>query len=229
MDEAARRRAAGACVRTAIVAEVQTAGRGRGGRAFSSPEGGLYASLLVAAEPADLPGPLVAVSGLAVAEALEDVAGVTCALKWPNDVWIGGRKVAGLLLESAGGALVSVGVGVNVRAVPADLAADVRRTSTALDVEAGRPIPRERVLVALLGRIDAHLAGLRSPAARTALERAWHRRLALRDARVSWTEAGTRRTGRLLDASWADGLDVLDDAAGRRRLRGEHVQDVRPA
>jgi BirA family biotin operon repressor/biotin-[acetyl-CoA-carboxylase] ligase len=228
MDEAARRRAAGAGPRTAIVADAQSSGRGREGRAFASPEGGLYASLLVAAEPADLPGPRVAASGLAVAEALEEVAGVVCALKWPNDVWIRGRKVAGLLLESAGGPLVSVGVGVNVRAVPPDLPHDLSRTLTALDVEGGRPIAREQVLIAVLAHFDRRLADLGSQPARASVAQAWSARLALKGERVSWTEGGRRRTGRLLDAGLDEGLEVVDDASGTRRLRGEHVQDVRP-
>jgi BirA family biotin operon repressor/biotin-[acetyl-CoA-carboxylase] ligase len=228
MDEAARLRASGAGARTVVVADAQSAGRGREGRAFSSPEGGLYASLLVAAEAGDLPGPLVAASALAVAEGLEQAAGVVCTLKWPNDVWIGGKKVAGLLLEGAAGTLVSVGVGVNVLGVPRDLPEDLRRTLTSLDVEARRPVAREQVLVAILARLDRRLADLRSSAARASVAEDWSRRLALKGERVSWTEAGRRHTGRLLGADLESGLDVLDDVSGRRRLRGEHVQDVRP-
>jgi BirA family biotin operon repressor/biotin-[acetyl-CoA-carboxylase] ligase len=229
MDEAARRRAKGAGPRTVVVAEAQSAGRGRAGRPFASPAGGLYASLLVGVGPLDVPGPLVAASALAVAEALEESAGVVAALKWPNDVWIGGRKVGGILLESAGGAhpLVTVGVGVNVRSVPPDLPADVRRGLTALDAEAGRAIPLETLLSTLLARIDRRLADLRAPASRSALAAAWSARLVLKGERVTWTEAGARRTGRFLDAVLDEGLEVVDDARGHRRIRAEHIQDLR--
>lgn len=230
MEEAARRRGEGAGPRTVVVAEAQSAGRGREGRPFVSPPGGLYASLLVGVGPLDVPGPVVAASALAVAEALEETAGVRAALKWPNDVWIGGRKVGGILLESAGGTrpLVTVGVGVNVRAVPADLPPDVRAGLTALDAEAGRAVPLEALLSALLARMDRRLADLRAPASRTALATAWSGRLALKGERVSWTESGARRTGRFLDALLDEGLEVVDDALGHRRVRAEHVQDLRP-
>ena len=230
MDEVARRRDEGAGPRTVVVAGSQSAGRGREGRPFASPPGGLYASLLVGVGPLDVPGPLVAASALAVAEALEETAGVRAELKWPNDVWIGARKVGGILLERGGGGrpLVTVGLGVNVRSVPADLPEDVRRGLTALDAEAGRPIGLEPLLTAVLARMDRRLADLRAPASRSALAADWRARLALKGRRVSWTEAGVRRTGRFLDAALDEGLELVDDARGHRRVRAEQVQDLRP-
>lgn len=229
MDDAARLRRGGAGPRTAVVAEEQRQGRGREGRVFASPPGGLYASLLVGAGPLDVPGPLVAASALAVAEAVEQVAGVSAAIKWPNDVWIGRRKVAGLLLESAGGErpVVVVGIGINVREVPADLPPDVRLGVTALEPEAGRPVPLDRLLVAVLANVDRRLADLGSPAARAALGRAWSARLALKGERVTWTEGGSVHGGVFLDGGLEEGLEVVEDGRGRRRLRGEHVQDLR--
>jgi hypothetical protein len=76
--------------------------------------------------------------------------------------------------------------------------------------------------------MDRRLADLRAPASRSALAAAWSARLALKGERVTWTEAGTRRTGRFLDALLDEGLEVVDDARGRRRIRAEHVQDLRP-
>src|SRR5688572_5223330 len=133
-DDAARERASGATDRVAVVADAQTAGRGREHRPFSSPPGGLYASLIVSARADELPAPLVMATALAVAEAIEDVVpgGLGSAgarVKWPNDVWIDRRKVAGILLDArpAGGGGVpgpfagAVGIGVHVAVVPADL------------------------------------------------------------------------------------------------------------
>lgn len=228
-DEAVALRAQGAGVRTVVVADRQTAGRGREGRAFASPEGGLYASLLVGAGPLDLPGPVVAAAALAAAEAVGAVAGVPVEIKWPNDLWVRGRKVAGLLLQTTPGSrpVVVVGVGVNVERVPDDLAPDVRRGVTSLAAEAGRPVAVAEVLVALLGRMDQRLADLRAPAARRVLAEAYSARLALKGRRVTWREGGETHAGTFLDATLEEGLAVLDDAHGPRRVRAEHALELR--
>jgi BirA family biotin operon repressor/biotin-[acetyl-CoA-carboxylase] ligase len=228
-DEAAARRDAGASPRTAVVADRQTAGRGRGGRSFASPAGGLYVSLLVRAEPRDLPGPLTAAVSLAAAEAVEDAAGVRASVKWPNDVWVGGRKAGGILLESSGGRPVAVaGIGVNVRSVPEDLPPDVRRLLTSIAAEAGRPIARGTLLERLLVRVDQRVDDLGSPEGRARVASAWRDRLVLRGERIAYVHAGRPRTGVLLDASLDEGLRVLDDEEGPVLRRPEHVQDLRP-
>lgn len=234
-DEAAALAAAGAPARTAVVADAQSAGRGREGRSFLSPPGGLYVSLLVEARPADLPGPVVAATALAAAEAVEQVSGLSPGIKWPNDLWVRGRKLAGLLLESGprGPGLVVVGLGLNLERVPAGLSPGSGAPVTSLADELGRALPREglvpALLVALLGRVDHHLGALADPRDREAVGEAWRARLALRGARVTWREAGIPHAGVFLDASPTEGLEVLDEAGVRRRLRGELVSDLRPA
>lgn len=120
-DDAKRAAAAGARARSIFVADAQTAGRGRQGRAWHSPPGdNLYLSILL--RPATTPAvvaPFALVVGLAVAEEIDAALGaVRATLKWPNDVWVEGRKIAGVLIEAsiAAGSLASlvVGVGVNV-------------------------------------------------------------------------------------------------------------------
>jgi BirA family biotin operon repressor/biotin-[acetyl-CoA-carboxylase] ligase len=156
--------AQGAPDRTVVVADYQAAGRGRRGRAWEAPpETSLLTSILV--RPRGTPerwGGYSLVSALAVADALARVAGLGARLKWPNDVLVGGRKIAGILLESripAGGtsgadaaSVIAVGVGVNLaqRAFPAGLAA--RATSVALEI--GRPVERDAALAALLSAFD---------------------------------------------------------------------------
>ncbi|HLF58510.1 MAG TPA: biotin--[acetyl-CoA-carboxylase] ligase [Alphaproteobacteria bacterium] len=126
-DEARRRALAGAPEGTAVAADAQTAGRGRQGRRWDSPPGNLYCSLLLrpgcsAAKGANLSF----AAALAVADAIEPVLpdGVELHFKWPNDVLLNGKKVAGILLESEikGERLewIVVGVGVNVARFPAD-------------------------------------------------------------------------------------------------------------
>jgi BirA family biotin operon repressor/biotin-[acetyl-CoA-carboxylase] ligase len=127
--EAQRRAAAGAPAGTLIWARRQTAGRGRRGRAWQSPPGNLAFSLLLrpAVDPAAA-ATLGFVAGLALVDAVDGLlpAGRSSRLKWPNDVLVDGRKLAGILLEAAAGggqALdhVVIGIGVNIAAHPDDL------------------------------------------------------------------------------------------------------------
>jgi BirA family biotin operon repressor/biotin-[acetyl-CoA-carboxylase] ligase len=234
-DLAAQLRDAGAEDRTVVVADRQTAGRGRGGHAFASPEGGLYASLLLRVGAASLPGPLVAAAAVAVAEAVEAVAGVPAEVKWPNDVRIAGRKVAGLLLETGGAsdaggrAAVVVGVGVNVRAVPADLPADVAAAATALDLHAPAPVAREDLLVAILRRMDARTSALTDRDGRAALVESYRRRLALRGRRVRFLAGSAVREGTFLDADLDRGLLVEAADGTRSWYASAHVTEMREA
>ena len=156
--------------RTVVVADYQAAGRGRRGRAWDAPPGtSLLTSILV--RPRGTPerwGGYSLVSAVAVADALARVAGLSARLKWPNDVLIRGRKIAGILLESrmpaagAGGAaasgVIAVGIGVNLgqRSFPAGLAA--RATSVTLETE--RSVDRDAMLAALLDAFDHWRAAL---------------------------------------------------------------------
>jgi BirA family biotin operon repressor/biotin-[acetyl-CoA-carboxylase] ligase len=94
------------------------------------------------------------VGGLAAAEAVEDAAGVAARIKWPNDVLVDGRKVAGVLAEKRGDAVV-LGVGINVNQTEAELLPDARVPASSLRLAAGRAVDREAVLGAFLRRFDA--------------------------------------------------------------------------
>jgi BirA family transcriptional regulator, biotin operon repressor / biotin---[acetyl-CoA-carboxylase] ligase len=127
-DEAKALARNGAAPETVVWALQQTQGRGRRGRIWSSPPGNLYASFIL--RPACTPeqaAQLGFVASLAIGDALAELAPAIGALacKWPNDVLLGGRKIAGILLESEFGqdervAFVIVGLGVNLAAAPAD-------------------------------------------------------------------------------------------------------------
>jgi len=174
---------------TAVLAEEQTGGRGRLGRSWVSPARKNLYLTLVMRPPARRLRVLSIVAPLAMAEALEGAAGLTCRIKWPNDILVGGRKIAGVLIETdlAGEAVkyALVGMGVNVnfdaKAVPeiADIATSVRR-------ELGRDGSREEVLAALLNAFEARYT--------EALEgdatfRAWRSRLETLGQRVRATLA----------------------------------------
>lgn len=150
---------AGAETGLVVVADHQTAGRGRLGRTWIAPPGAslLVSLLLRPTVTPDRRHVLVMAAGLAMAEAVEAETGVVAGLKWPNDLLVGGRKLAGILAEAAGDALV-VGIGVNIEwhEVPADLAA----IATACNLEGGRPTTRSAVLHAFLARYAERLDDL---------------------------------------------------------------------
>jgi len=162
----------GAADRTVVVADQQLAGRGRRGRTWSAPTGtSLLASIIVRPRlPQALLSTLSLTTAVAAAEALRRVAHVDARLKWPNDVLVSGRKIAGILLESrtggvpapgGGPAIVTIiGVGINLgqREFPVDLA----DSATSVALETGRAPGREAVLTALLEEFDAWRARLES-------------------------------------------------------------------
>lgn len=159
---AARLAARGWSEGTVVLAEEQTAGRGRQGRSWWAPYGGaLLLSLLL--RPSLSPPQaqqLTMAAGLAAAEAIEAVCAVPVALKWPNDLYVRGRKVGGVLVESRlspeGRALdhAIAGIGINVMVDFTDQPA-LQATATSLHVEANRPVGREALLLALLERMEA--------------------------------------------------------------------------
>jgi BirA family transcriptional regulator, biotin operon repressor / biotin---[acetyl-CoA-carboxylase] ligase len=152
----------GAADRTVVVADQQLAGRGRRGRAWRAPAGtSLLASIIVRPRlPHSLLSTLSLTTAVAAAEALRRVAGVDARLKWPNDVLVADRKIAGILLESRVGAdlVTIIGIGINLgqREFPPDLAA----TATSVALENGRAPSREAVLTALLEEFDVWRARL---------------------------------------------------------------------
>jgi BirA family biotin operon repressor/biotin-[acetyl-CoA-carboxylase] ligase len=138
----------GAAEGVVATADYQRAGRGRLGRTWTAPAGSsLLVSILL--RPSDLPAHRrhlgTAAVGLAARSAVETVAGVGAALKWPNDLLVGDRKLAGILAEVEADAVV-VGLGLNVSAAPPGAAA--------LDDVAGRQVDRGELLAALLLELD---------------------------------------------------------------------------
>jgi BirA family transcriptional regulator, biotin operon repressor / biotin---[acetyl-CoA-carboxylase] ligase len=138
------------------VAEEQSEGRGRLGRSWHAPAGtSLLFSLLLrpGVESSRLPE-LSLVAGGAVTEAIADVTGVDPAIKFPNDVLIGGRKVAGVLAESSEGRVV-LGVGINVNQTLEQLPSGAQTEPTSLQLVLGAPVDRALLLAAVLARLES--------------------------------------------------------------------------
>jgi BirA family biotin operon repressor/biotin-[acetyl-CoA-carboxylase] ligase len=194
LDEA-RGGAAGGLV---AVADHQTAGRGRFDRRWEAPPGSsLLVSVLVRPVPrGDDSHRAVMATALALADAVEEEAGFSPGLKWPNDLVVGDRKLAGLLAEHEGDALV-IGAGCNVEwdSFPPELAGN----ATACNLEAGHAVDRDRLLDRFLARLAVLLEELDRVPAR------YRARLVTLGRRV--------RVQRARDALEGDAVDVTDDGA----------------
>ena len=186
-----------------VVAGEQTAGRGRRGHAWFSPPGsGLYVSVVVAPSQARV-DPLRATTlvtiaaGLALAEGIAAATGLAVDLKWPNDLFVGRRKLGGILAEAAGSRgpadVVVLGYGINVAATsfPPELA----DRATSLETELGREIDRDLVLVETLAALSARYEDLLEGRFDAILD-GWRQRApGASGARVSWTAPGGTKSG----------------------------------
>ena len=211
MDDTAEWARAGADEGAVVVAETQTASRGRLGRRWISDEGNLYFSVLFRPEPDALPL-LSPLAGVAVARSVRQVAGLYPTIKWPNDVMIDGRKVAGILAESVlSGSRVQhavVGIGVNIAL---DVTADpeIAATATSLNHASESEIDRSELLRRILQHMDALYLDLRrgrSPIAE------WRRWLDTLGQRVTVTHHGSTDTGFAEDIDEHGNLLLRTDA-----------------
>jgi BirA family biotin operon repressor/biotin-[acetyl-CoA-carboxylase] ligase len=215
----------GAPDRTVVIADSQAAGRGRRGRVWKDEPG---ASLLVSIllrprlSPERLPT-LSLTAAVAVAEAVTQTAGLAAKLKWPNDVLVDGRKLAGILLETrlepGGAAIVALGIGVNLaqRAFPLELA----ERATSVRLASGREVDRDTLLGALLERLD-HWRGRLETEGFEPVRARW-RELADTLGRPVSVD-GVQGTAVDLDA---DGALVVADADGRHKrvVAGDVVEE----
>jgi BirA family biotin operon repressor/biotin-[acetyl-CoA-carboxylase] ligase len=194
--------AAGAPAGTLVSADEQTVGRGRQGRAWTAPAGRAVLMSVVVREPPRL---LPLAAAVAVADAVTPLAPAReVAIKWPNDVLLDGRKVAGILVEGRpqeGWAVVGIGVNVAVRAE--DLPAELRGRAGSLDLE---PDAVEVVLRAVLAGLEHRLADSDQD-----VVAAWRERDALAGRDVSWADGAGVARG--IDD---DGRLVVEVANGRR-------------
>jgi BirA family biotin operon repressor/biotin-[acetyl-CoA-carboxylase] ligase len=184
-------------VGTVVVADAQTAGRGRRGRTWFSPEGaGLYVSTILAparsrdGRRASVLTTLAA--GVAIAEGIERATGLRAELKWPNDLLAGRRKLAGILAEGVADAVV-LGYGINVSAAayPPELADRV----TSLETELGRSVDRPRVFVETLAALASRYTDLVDGRFDAILD-AWRTRApGAQGRRVSWTMIAGEQSG----------------------------------
>ena len=147
---------------TVIAAGRQTGGRGRRGRSFSSPSGGVYLSMLLA-PAADMRAclTLTPTAAVAVRRALKKVCGLGADIKWPNDLQFGGKKLCGILTESvtAGGSFkLIIGIGVNLNTGMDELPLELHDTACSVYSVTGRYTPQEAVIRAIVDELDSAYA-----------------------------------------------------------------------
>lgn len=155
-----RMAAQGAPNGTVVIANAQTAGRGRLDRSFQSPEGkGIYLSVLLRPEvPMERWATVTALAGVAVCDAVEEICGVRPGLKWPNDPVLGSRKLCGILTElvtdGAGKPCIVLGIGINVLQTASDFSPEVREIATSIAQELGRPVSRAALIASLIHGLE---------------------------------------------------------------------------
>ncbi|MEO7197525.1 MAG: biotin--[acetyl-CoA-carboxylase] ligase [Solirubrobacterales bacterium] len=194
---------AGAPSGTVVTAEEQSSGRGRAGRVWSAPAGEalLYSAILRPLDLSHLMRPLAV--PLAVCEACEAVAPVRCMLKWPNDIWLDERKLAGVLIEARGSDWAVIGVGVNLSIAPESFPADLRWPATSL----GHGVSPETMRPALDAALSRWVA-----AAPDLVQAEFSRRDVLQDREIHW-EGGPSGDGR-------SGVGAGIDERGNLLVRG---------
>lgn len=234
-DHVAALARSGAAEGLVVVADHQTAGRGRRGRRWSAPRGSslLVSILLRPALPASRLHLVGAVTSLSAADACRQVAGVDARLKWPNDLVVDGRKLGGVLVEAElAGARVRgavVGIGLNVwwpEGLPPELAGE----AVTLGQLTGEELARPALLVALLESLEARYACLESPAGQEAQLADYRRRCDTLGRRVRVVRTGqgpASFTGAAADLDAEGRLVVLDDEGQTQAVAAADVVQLR--
>jgi len=212
-NEVAKREAQqGAAEGTVIIADEQTAGKGRKKRVWLSPKGNIALSVILCPDIAYLPS-LIMLASLAVVNGIEAVTGLKPQVKWPNDVLINGRKVCGILIENevlrntVNYAIIGIGVNVNLRRTDFP---EIKLTATSLSHEMGRDVSRLSVVRNLLVEMEKLYLMLR---AGESIYEEWRDSLVTLGRRVSVT-SGTSRYEGIAESVAEDGSLLLRHADG---------------
>lgn len=219
--------AEGAAEGLVVLADAQSAGRGRMGRRWESPAGvNIYCSVLLRPQiPPRQAAQLTFLSAVATAETLISVCGLDARVKWPNDILVGGRKIAGLLNELSAETeqihSLILGIGINVNMLPEQFPAELRYPATSVRIEKDVVQPRLPLVRSLLQRIDALYAEFLTEGF-PVLRRRWERLFDLLDRQVE-VDLGQRVISGVVGGLEPDGaLKVfMPDGSSERVLAGD--------
>jgi BirA family biotin operon repressor/biotin-[acetyl-CoA-carboxylase] ligase len=193
------------------------------GRSWHSPPGvNLYTTIILRPRmPLAEVARLSLVAGIAAAEALEPVAPGAVALKWPNDVWLNGRKAGGIIAEAVTDAsqrlsCVLVGIGLNLNLAAQDIPPDLRDKATSVRIVTGRLCDRIAIAAALFNRLDSRYMEAQTLGF-AALRPVFERYMALVGRSVTVVDSGTRATG-VVHGIDADGALLIRTEQGLSRI-----------
>jgi BirA family biotin operon repressor/biotin-[acetyl-CoA-carboxylase] ligase len=225
--EAFRLAEGGAVEGTVVLADYQSGGKGRLGRSWESPAGvNIYCSIILRPPILPVNAPqLTFISSLAVCRAIEAVATLQPSIKWPNDIYVGGSKVAGLLNEMSAEMekvnFIILGIGVNVNMTAEQFPEGLRHPATSLCIETGRPLARLLVIQSLLTALDDLYLQYRSEGADPIL-RQWEQRSLVhgRRVRVMYQDSSVQGVAVGIDGTGAL-LVMGDDGVVERVLAGD--------
>ncbi len=218
---------------TLVLTEHQTAGRGRGNAVWhSSPKCSLLFSLILDLEPPEtFASVLIVATATAVARAIQEIADLPPRTKFPNDILVRGKKVAGILLEvkNLGGPLrrAVAGVGLNVNQLEEDFPEDLRESATSLRIERRdkAPLRRARLLRRILWDLERWLDQI-SHDRYEELDEAWNRYSGMVGRDAEFVAGGEPNSGRILDATLRKGLLIRLTDGQERLFRLEHLSSL---
>ncbi len=208
---------------TVVIAERQSAGRGRLGRAWHSPPGvNLYTTVILRPRMplAEVPR-LSLVAGVAVADAFETITPGQVALKWPNDIWLNGRKAGGIIAEavtdaSRGLLCVLLGIGLNLNLASDDIPAELRGKATSLLITTGRECDRVQFAATLFKHLDLRYRAVEAGGF-AAVRSVYDHYFALHDRQVTVIDGSITVSG-VVRGIDADGALILETQNGPIRV-----------
>ncbi len=204
---------------TVIIADEQTAGKGRQGRQWQSQKG-MNLLFTVVARPNfvhDKLRLLPFASALAAADAVEQETKAAIECKWPNDLLIGGRKVAGILIETTtqNDAVMNVFIGIGINVNQTDFADNIKDKATSLKISSQQDVDRVRLLCAVLAELEYRFDQLRNFSPQILLDE-WKQRATMLGTEITLVEHETSVRAKAMDVA-PDGALIIEEASGRRR------------
>ncbi len=211
-----------------ILAEEQSAGRGSRGRTWTAPaRSSVLMSVLLFPPDGQLAEPawLTALAAVAVAEVVSEWTGRAAAIKWPNDVRVDGRKIAGILVERGAGAVI--GIGLNANLATADFPDELRDKATSLQILLGAPVDRSDLVRALIRRLDDHFDASERQGP-SVLNLPWRERSEHLGRLVAVSTLDGTLRGRLDELDLTDGLRLSLEDGQSRQVPAREVLTITP-
>ena len=212
-----------------VIADFQSQGRGRMGRGWSSPAGvNLYLSILLRPPlPPERVSQITLLAGVSCARAIRRATGLDARLKWPNDIFISGKKAAGILAEMEGEnsrrRFVILGVGINVNWEAESLPAELRETATSLRAEAGREFDRAALVHEMLEELEADYVLFRQEGFSEKMREEWNRLSLVNGKRATLTFLDHKISGEIQGLDPDGALVFIDPEGNTRRFMAGDV------